>query len=119
MIVQIPLKFILAWFLIITITYSVCGFLYTTSYDSNLPEISEPPQGIIETIASGIGWLFDFIIGFFRVVLFILPNVPTEVMLIMNIIIQPFNIIFLIGVYPIIADFIDKVINFLEAIIPL
>ncbi|MCJ7572344.1 MAG: hypothetical protein MUO82_10810 [Candidatus Thermoplasmatota archaeon] len=116
--IQIPLKFILGWFLIITITYTVCGYLYTTTYDTNIPVVNAPPKGILETIKDGIGWIFDLVVGFFRVAFFFLPNVPLEITGLMNLIIQPFNVIFLLGIYPIIADLIDKIINFLNAIIP-
>lgn len=115
---QVPLKFMLGWFLIMVITYSVCGFLYSTTYDNSLPEIEEPPEGILDVITRGIGWIFDFMIGIFRVIFFVLPEIPIEITLIMNVIIQPFNIIFILGLYPIIADFIDKVIKVIDAITP-
>jgi hypothetical protein len=116
---EVPLKFMVAWFLIISVTYAVTGLLYLDTYETNLPEIEQPPQSIIDAIIDGIGWIFDLIISFFKVAFFVLPNMPSEITLALNIIIQPFNIIFLVGIYPIISDIIQKIIDWIVGLIPL
>lgn len=124
---DIPIKFIWAWLFIIIITYAVTGYVYSTTIEGS-PEMEIEETGdlsLIDIVAGAVKWFVNTLTALFRVFFFALPEMPIIVSLVINLIIQPINIIWLMGIYPFIRDLAHlvieagkTVIELIDAIIP-
>ena len=91
---DIPLKFIFGWLIIITVTYSCVGYIYNTSLEKPELDVGEnAPDSWLDIVTDGINFFIGGFITLFKVFFFVLPDMPLEVTAVINLIVQPINII--------------------------
>lgn len=137
---EVPKTFIVFWLIVMSIVYTGTGYLYNeenTIYDNDSGiTMVETDEGFMyinestakETIEENDGWwtmltsffgsIVNLIGTLFSITFFVLPHVPIQLTAIMNLIVQPLNVYFLIGIYPIISDVIDKILDIIDIITP-
>jgi len=124
---DVPLKFVYGWLVMIIVIYSISGYIYNT--ESETPAIDtekyDADLNVIDIVAGAVTWFIDTLIALFSVLFFAIPNIPIEATIVLNIIFQPLNIIWIIAIYPFIKDLAHlviesgkTVIELIDAIIP-
>jgi len=133
----IPLRYMLALLIILAVTYGVSGYVIFTappeenefdySYEQNEyydfdPEnnsnINEGEQSWIDRVNKYLGYVVDGIVTLFKVATFDLPHMPSSVRVVMNFILIPMGVVFLIGLIPYILAIIDRILVIADIIVP-
>lgn len=124
---DIPIKFIYGWLIVIIVTYAVAGYIYSTEYSSityDAPD-EDIDLSIFDVVANAIIWFGNAMISIFKVFFFVLPEMPWQVTTVMNLIFVPTNIVWFLGIYPFLKDFGHLILEsgktvaeWLDAIIP-
>lgn len=121
---EVPIKYLASIIIIMSITYSVTGYIYFTQEytipsplsEGGLAGVYDVP--LIGGFAKGIDWLWGVITYLFDVVTFNIPKMPIIVRTVLNIIFIPLLIVFVIGIYPFVEKLVVAMIRVVEAIIP-
>jgi hypothetical protein len=131
---DIPIKFIIGYAIVFLITYSVSGIIYDVEYDQlqsfgdtsdydkiepvNATDEIENQDGLWEQITSGLGTLWEGMVKGLKILTFQIPNIPTGIMVFLNLVFQPLNFALLLGLYPYIKDLVTAIAHLINAIIP-
>lgn len=137
---NVKVKFIILWIIVITCVYTCTGYFYLEEINidsetegiqvidkpqgqmyinnSDIQEVQDENQEWWDVLFQFLGLVFDLVIGLIKVTFFILPQVPPIVILAVNIIIQPLNIAFLLCIYPIIENLMDKILKIIDILVP-
>lgn len=113
MLFTVPLKYIACMIIIMSITYSVAGFIYIENNEISSP-INEERTGlstlpIIGDIIHLMGKVWDAFNFLINVLTFNLPHIPLEVKIVLNCVFIPMLIVFFIGLLPYIFEMINSV----------
>lgn len=119
---DIPIKFIIGWLLIVSVTYSVSGWVYNETYGDITPMTPVNVGNDINFLNTlgylwnGVVWLINSIISVLSVMFFALPDVPWQITAVLNVFFIPLNIVWFIGIYPYIRDFLRLIVEGIKAV---
>ena len=123
---EIPIKFIIAYFVIYLIVFTTTAYLYVEQGEE-LPEaftnLTKGKEGfslvpIVGDITHAIGKLWDLFNIFIAMFTFTLPHFPIELSIIFTLVNAILLFAFIIAIYPFIKGLIDSAIAFLDSVTP-
>jgi len=132
---DIPIRFIVIWTIVMTCTYTMSAYLYSepnqsitgfggqdysnfSANDTDIKETVDKNADWWEILGDGLGKLWDGFVVLLEIVTFRVPHMPTVVTAGLNVIFVPLNIAYLIGIYPYIKEFVGLIVRIIDAIIP-